>query len=129
MARQTILMDGMAIALSSLCLIHCLFFPAIIVALPLLASSLVATETIHKLLVFMALPISFAAFVPAWRLHRRPIIALLAIFGILSLIAGAFAISLKTVETELTVAGGTMLVIAHILNWRQRCRKGFAPLT
>ena len=58
------LLDGMAIAGSALCLIHCLALPLIIAWLPALSDWLSWPESVHLWILLAALPLSFFAL---WR--------------------------------------------------------------
>lgn len=106
--------DGTAISLSGLCLIHCLALPIMSTALPIVGIWAEA-EWLHKAFVVAALPFSAIALssrVLNWRS------GLLIIFGFLSLFAGAFVEALHDYEVELTVLGGLMLASGHMLRWR-----------
>ena len=58
-------LDAIGIGLSSLCLIHCLLLPVLVIAVPSLVGSVLGSEWIHILLISAALPISI-------RLLARP---------------------------------------------------------
>jgi len=106
--KTTLALDRGGVIISSLCLIHCLFFPLLSTFLPLFGAWS-DIEWIHKLLVIMALPLSMTLIVRPETTLRR----LLAILGIFLLIAGAFVESLHKFEVTITVIGAIFLGLAH----------------
>jgi len=115
------LLDGYAIGLSSLCLIHCLLLPIAAALLPVLGAWANA-EWVHGLFVLVAAPLSAFALLRKTRSGstQRPVVALAAC-GLILLVLGAFVAHTKVVETGVTVAGSLCLASAHIWNWRRRC--------
>jgi hypothetical protein len=117
--------DGLGVATSTLCIIHCLGTAALGFLLPALGLSFLADEEIHRTLAIIVAGAALLAFVPGFRLHRSWPIAIFATFGLA-------AIALPQLwpdkccghpwETALTIFGGGMLVIAH---WQNRvlCRR------
>ena len=104
--------DGSAIVLSSLCLVHCLLLPLMSAALPI-AGVWAEAEWLHKSFVIAALPIALIA------LTSRQInlgIGALIVAGCGFLIAGAFVEALHDYEVQLTVIGAVMLAAGHA--WR-----------
>ena len=101
------LLDGSAIGLSGLCLIHCLALPFAAAFVPLLGVWSEA-EWVHLAVVILAAPLSAGAL-----LLSRPRNAAaigLALPGLALLVA---ALAAHAVETVLTVAGGMALAAAH----------------
>ncbi|MFT3763335.1 MAG: MerC domain-containing protein [Pseudoxanthomonas sp.] len=111
------LFDASAIALSTLCLIHCLALPLLAAALPLLGVW-AEDERVHIAFVIVAAPLTGYALWRAHR-HRRLPLALraLAVLGLLGLLAGALGWPREAWETPITVAGSLMLASAHLWNW------------
>lgn len=108
------LLDGSAIGLSGLCLIHCLALPMAAAFAPLLGVWSEA-EWVHLTFVLLAAPLSVGALLLTRR--RRPVAIALAATG-LALMAAA--LSYPDAETLMTVAGGLTLACAHLVNWRGR---------
>lgn len=106
--------DGPAIALSSLCLIHCLALPIASTILPI-AGMWFEAEWVHKAFVIAALPFSVMAL-----LSKRVSfpVSLLIVAGAALLASGAFVEAWHELETELTVIGGMALALGHALRWR-----------
>lgn len=63
-------LDGFAVTASVLCLIHCLVLPALLVALPVLATMLAVPERFHAVAFALALPTSVLAIASGYRRHR-----------------------------------------------------------
>jgi hypothetical protein len=116
--------DGLGVAASSLCVIHCLGTTALGFLLPALGLSFLADEEIHRALAVVVVGAGLLAFVPGFRLHRSWPVAIFAAFG-LSAIALAQLwpdeALRERIETALTIFGGGMLIVAH---WQNRvlCR-------
>ena len=120
--RLASLGDGMAVGLSTLCLVHCLALPLVASFLPL-AGTWAEAEWVHWLFVAVAAPVSL------WTLarpaDRSPAILILAGLGLALLFLGAAGWPSHEAETPLTVTGSLLLAAAHVLNWRRRqpCRR------
>lgn len=110
-------LDGAAIGVSTLCIIHCLALPLLVVALPALAA-VAEVEWVHKALVLVAAPVSLFAMTRLHGVEGRLLISALIVVGLALLIAGAFVEALHDHEVLLTVAGALILSVAHILRWR-----------
>ncbi|WP_298089808.1 MerC domain-containing protein [uncultured Sphingomonas sp.] len=111
-------LDGFAVTASVLCLIHCLVLPAILVALPVLATMLAVPETFHAIAFALALPTSVLAIASGYRRHRRRWPFILAGAGLTLLGIGAFAIDTETAERAVSTTGAVLLAVAHVGNWR-----------
>ncbi|PPU68404.1 MerC family mercury resistance protein [Xanthomonas pisi] len=116
--------DTSAIALSGLCLLHCLALPLLAAALPLLGAWTRA-EWVHVVFAAAAVPLSSYAL---WSTHRRHALPAsvwaLAGVGLAGLALGASGIAGGTLETPITVTGSLLLASAHLLNLRLRRRAG-----
>ena len=110
-------LDGAAIGVSMLCIIHCLALPLLVVALPALAV-VAEVEWLHKALVLVAAPVSLFALTRLEGVQGRWLISALIVVGLALLIAGAFVEALHDHEVALTVAGALILSVAHIWRWR-----------
>jgi len=114
------LLDLGAVALSTLCLLHCLALPLLAAALPLFGRWAEA-EWVHLLFVGIALPLTLHALRLAHRSRPLPPGAwATAAVGLALLLAGALGWPLHALETPLTVAGGLLLAALHSWNaWRR----------
>ena len=121
-SSPAVLLDAGALALSSLCLLHCLALPLLAAALPLFGAWAEA-EWVHLLFVAIALPLTGAAL---WRAHQQQRLPsgawATATFGLGMLLAGALGWPSHAAETPLTVAGSVLLAATHVWNARRRHR-------
>lgn len=123
--RAQELLDRLAISASALCLIHCLVTPVLLLALPIVASTMMADGEFHILMVAFVLPTSLAAFYLGVRRHRNRAIALLGAAGLLILVFAALMghdLLGETGEKAATVAGSLLLASAHVRNYRSSRR-------
>ncbi|PPU77072.1 MULTISPECIES: MerC family mercury resistance protein [Xanthomonas] len=122
MRPSTSLLDNSAIALSSLCLLHCLALPLLAVALPLLGTWSRA-EWVHVVFATAAVPLSGYALWSNQRRHALPAALWgMAGCGLAGLALGASGIADEHLETPITVVASLLLASAHLLNLRLRRR-------
>ncbi len=118
-SRRGGILDHAAIALSGLCLVHCLLLPIIIVAVPLLAQ---LDEThFHAQMLFVIAPVSLFAFAQGYRRHGNKRIIAGGIAGIAILFIGgtvAHANFGLLADSLLTIAGSITLATSHYFNNR-----------
>jgi hypothetical protein len=124
-ANQSDLLDKAAVALSGLCLLHCLLVPVIITALPIFSQF--SERHLHAEMLVIVLPISLIALTIGFRRHANKRIVGWGIVGLLLLIVGAtFAHNLYGVLADrlLTIGGSVILAVAHYRNSRlsRSCR-------
>lgn len=117
-------LDGLAMLLSALCLVHCLALPVLVAALPLAASSLVTDERFHQWLLLAAVPTSLIALGWGWRRHRSRPVALLGLAGMAFMVFAAFGIQFGLLDAAgerlLTIIGAVLLALAHLRNYQLR---------
>jgi MerC mercury resistance protein len=113
--------DRAGIVASSVCAVHCL-----VVSVLAGASSVTLVfgdPRIEVGLSATAILLAVAALVTAFRRHRRTVPALIGGLGVTSVATARFAHAIpEGAETVLAVAGGALLVTAHVLNIRE-CRR------
>lgn len=117
MKAATTWMDPAAIALSGLCLAHCLALPALSLALPLLGAWAHA-EWVHLAVIGLAAPLA----VLALRARAARGYLALALAGLGLMIVAVAAPVSDAGELMLNATGGLLLATAHGLNLR--CRHG-----
>lgn len=118
-------LDQVAVALSGLCLVHCLLLPVAIAIIPFLGQ--VDESHFHLQMLVLVLPVSGIALLLGFRRHgdRRIIVA--GIVGLLLLVVGGtLAHSLYGVVADrtLTILGSLILAATHYRNSQlsRRCR-------
>lgn len=110
-------LDRLGVALSGLCLVHCLALPVLISLMPALSFWLPTTSWMHPVLIAVALPVTGTALWAGYRRHGQPAPPLLGAMGLLLLILGALAAT-QALDSGLTVTGGLAIALAHLRNWR-----------
>lgn len=117
--REAPWLDWLAIGTSLLCLVHCLALPLLIASLPTLSLAtgglFGSNDRTHWILLAMAVPVS------VWALGRGRA-------GVMPLLVGVAGLTLMALavlrfegtadERWLTVAGVTLVAIAHLMRWR-----------
>lgn len=122
--KMSSVLDTVAVGLSGLCLVHCLALPLLIALLPLVGATLIDHESFHQIILIAVVPTTAIALGSGYIRHRRAAIAALGAVGIGALAFAAFALHAlhaHAMETWITVAGGLILAVAHIRNFRH-CR-------
>jgi len=107
--KSSMAVDTGGVFVSSLCLMHCLFFPLLGAILPVFGAWS-EIEWVHKILVLMAIPLCVSLMLRAKKWPNRA----LAIFGITFLLLSAFAEPLHDHEKLLTVVGALSLGLTHL---------------
>jgi hypothetical protein len=116
-AKSTAWLDGAAVLLSALCLVHCLLLPFIVAGLPLLAQFY--DGHLHAQMLIVVVPLSVVALGIGFRGHRNQRIVASGAAGLLILIVGAtIAHEYMGVFADrlLTIAGALVLATAHYQN-------------
>jgi hypothetical protein len=124
-ANQSDALDKAAVALSGLCLLHCLLLPVIITLLPFLDQF--SDRHLHAEILIIVFPVSLIALTIGFRRHADKRVVGLGIAGLLLLLVGAtLAHSLFGVVADrmLTITGSVILALAHYRNSRlsRSCR-------
>lgn len=113
------LFDRIGIALSGLCLVHCLALPVLVALLPVLASSamgdLAEAEWFHAAMLVPVVLVSGS--VLGRRVKRVRWLAPLLVVAFGAMVGALFARE-EWHEQALTVIGASLLILAHWLNLR-----------
>jgi len=118
-------LDKSAIALSTLCLAHCLLLPLITVLLPTMVATALNQELFHILMVICVLPISIYALTMGCKKHSKLSIGLYGALGLTLLVSALiFGESYlgEVGEKALTTLGGLVIAFAHFQNYKL-CQK------
>ncbi len=123
--------DAFAAILSSLCLVHCLAVPVVLVMLPSMTAGasglwpalpLLDSDLLHWLMLLLAAPFSLHAMLGGRAVHHEAGPMRLALAGLAVMALGALLHDYGLVEKLLTVGGGLVVAAAHWWNWRVRGR-------
>jgi len=118
MARLQAFSDRLAVFLSGLCVLHCLFLPILLILAPVLGLNLVSDELVHSILFIIAIPVSLVGLGLGYRRHRHLGSAALAAMGLVLMYVALLQNSLF-MEEALTIIGVSLVAFAHIQNRRR----------
>ncbi len=111
--------DGIAISLSFLCALHCLFVPSFVILAPSFLSLAFDNEFIHYLILIWAIPVSVFALSIGFKSHKSLSMVFSGFLGIsIHLFALLFGNNLlgETGEKALTLLGSVIVAFAHFRN-------------
>jgi hypothetical protein len=116
--------DRWGILLSSLCAIHCLVTPILLLSLPVLGAYF-QSQMVHVVMALFVVPVGAFAFWSGYKHHKKINLLAMGFVG-LSLVGGAplvhdfFNVELIR-EDIMTIFGSAILIGAHLLN-RRACQ-------
>jgi hypothetical protein len=116
--RRAVL-DQVAVALSGLCLVHCLMLPFLVVLVPVLAQ--VSDEHFHLEMLIVVIPVSLIALALGYRRHGHTGVVIAGLAGLAILTVGgtlAHEAYGLLADRVLTVLGSITLAITHYRNFR-----------
>ena len=110
-------LDGAAVALSALCLVHCLALPLVVVGVPFLAQY--AETHLHYQVLIFVIPLSVVALGIGYRRHRDRRVIVGGAIGLLLLVIGATVAHTQlglAADRIFTIVGSLVLATAHFFN-------------
>lgn len=116
-AKSTDWLDGAAVGLSGLCLVHCLALPLVAGVLPILLPFV--EGHLHIQMLVLVLPLSVIAIGIGVARHRNLRVAWLALAGMALLVVGATVAHQQLgllADRVFTVCGAVILAAAHLYN-------------
>jgi hypothetical protein len=117
--KPNTVLDQTAVALSGLCLLHCLALPIFIGLLPFAGQF--GDDHFHLQMLVVVIPVSVVAFVLGYRRHRRLGVMLGGAIGLLLLTAGATVVHSRlgvAADQLFTVTAAAILAVSHFYNSR-----------
>src|SRR5690606_21471486 len=118
--KQTGRWDRFGIFLSSVCAVHCLLTPLLVLSLPFLGE-IFEHQGVHVGLAFFVIPVASYAFVSGYKHHRHKLVLLMGLFAAF-LVGAASLMPHSWVEYHdldvVTILGSVLLLVSHILNRR-----------
>ncbi|MGZ3772211.1 MAG: MerC domain-containing protein [Pseudobdellovibrionaceae bacterium] len=112
--------DKVGIFLSSLCAVHCLLTPILVLTLPVLGKTF-EEEWVHLIMAFFVVPTGIYAFWSGYSHHKKAYVLALGLTGLIC-VGGAFLAPRSWVlffgHDLITIFGSSFLITAHILNRR-----------
>ena len=129
MPKVQFISDKLAMLLSSLCVVHCLLTPILLISIPALAGvSILNDETFHQILLFFVLPIGVFALSLGYLHHKNKWVVFAGVFG-LTLLSSPLLVEWIGLghevlgeygEVTITVIASFIIVGAHLINYRLR---------
>ena len=118
--------DKFAMTLSTVCLVHCLFAPSLIMSyLIALSQCLLESELIHKVILFLTIPVSLLALSLGYKNHKSMSFIPIGIIGlailVLAVLAGESLLG-ENGELVMTMFGSILVVYCHYKNY-QICKQ------
>lgn len=116
--------DGLGMALSGLCAIHCLALPLGTVLLIPAMEHMPNEHAFHWIMALIIFPIGSVAFWRGYIRHQSKRVVVLGILGLALIWIGILSGSIEIAHNEfpVTLIGSTALIIAHYKNWQlSRC--------
>ncbi|MDH3719704.1 MAG: MerC domain-containing protein [Planctomycetota bacterium] len=117
MSKSTNWLDGAAVGLSALCLVHCLALPLVVAGLPFLAQF--SEGHLHKQMLIVVLPLSIVALGLGYRHHHNGRIVAAGAVGMALLTVGATIAHSQwglMADRSFTIVGALVLAAAHFYN-------------
>ncbi len=122
-SQHNVLLDQAAIALSALCVLHCLMLPLLLLGVPAVSAlSVAGGEHFHAAMLAFAIPVSLVALGMGFRRHGNRSIVFFGFVGIAMLLIGATImhdLAAEWPEIVVTLVGSFTLAYAHWLNLRR----------
>ncbi|MBE1299429.1 MAG: MerC family mercury resistance protein [Alteromonadaceae bacterium] len=114
---MTNIIDRLGIWTSSLCAVHCLLFPILLPAIPLLGATIFAEHWFERTILVLSLIIGFTALLAGFFRYHRQIYPLYSLMmgGLLYWNKDLFGENLEPFAVTL---GALLIVIAHVINIR-----------
>jgi hypothetical protein len=115
---KNINLDWIGFLISILCAIHCAVLPFILSLAPLAGLQFLTHPGIELIVIIFSFIVANVSLVHGYRKHHHKKIALIiVIFGFL-LIGTGHSFQNEWMEISLTVAGASLVAIAHLINWK-----------
>jgi|TARA_B110000483_G_scaffold242479_1_gene328477 hypothetical protein len=113
--------DKLAISLSLMCVVHCFFVPSFLILSSSFISFSFDNESIHKLILITAIPISLFALISGFLNHKNHFLLFAGMTGLFLLfLAVALGESFlgETGERTLTLVGSFVVAFSHYKNYK-----------
>lgn len=118
------LTDKFAIGLSTLCAVHCLLLPLLLVVMPSFGALQLQNEAFHFWMLAAVIPTSIYALTLGCKKHQRYRLLSWGISGLTLMVCAVFFghdIAGESGEKILTLVGAILVVVAHWGNFK-RCQ-------
>jgi len=119
--RGSAVLNVLAIAGPSICIVHCLAMPMLVALLPVLGLRGMLGGINEQLITLAVLPLCALAIVPGFLKHGRKRVVVMMLAGMACVLFGSFAadhVIQLGAETPVVVLGSLLLAAAGLLNIR-----------
>ncbi len=111
--------DFIGFTTSLLCALHCAALPLLLSMAPLAGLQFLENPWIEYSIILLSFFIASNALIHGYRkIHHKKLALSIAIVGFL-LIGSGQVLESEWIEIFLMTCGGTMIAIAHLINWKQ----------
>ena len=116
--------DKLAISLSAICALHCLFMPSFLILSSWFAAFSIDNEFIHYAILTVAIPVSAFALIKGFKNHKKLSYFVYGFFGLFLLAFAVLAAGItgEIGEKSLTLLGSLFVIYAHYKN-HQICKE------
>ena len=116
--------DKLAISLSAICVLHCLFMPSFLILSSWFAAFSIDNEFIHYAILIVAIPVSAFALTRGFKNHKKLSYFVYGFFGLFLLAFAVLAAGItgEIGEKSLTLLGSLFVIYAHFKN-HQICKE------
>ena len=116
--------DKLAISLSAICVLHCLFMPSFLILSSWFAAFSIDNEFIHYAILIVAIPVSAFALIKGFKNHKKLSYFVYGFFGLFLLAFAVLAAGItgEIGEKSLTLLGSLFVIYAHFKN-HQICKE------
>jgi hypothetical protein len=116
--------DKLAISLSAICVLHCLFMPSFLILSSWFAAFSIDNEFIHYAILIVAIPVSAFALTRGFKNHKKLSYFVYGFFGLFLLAFAVLAAGItgEIGEKSLTLLGSLFVIYAHYKN-HQICKE------
>lgn len=114
-------LDTLGIIASTICMVHCLALPVVLVAMPTVTARLMESDYTHFVLAGAVTAFCLLAIVPGYLRHNHKTVLGLMIAGLSLVLTATFflhPLGLEGLEMPLISLGNILVVIAHVCNRR-----------
>ena len=119
--RLSAIADWFGITASSVCAVHCLLLPALLITGTVLPASILTDESFHLLMLWAILPAAIVAFGIGCMRHKDVWVLALGAIGLTGMVLGALVVHDligEVGERVVTVISAAILIAAHYRNFR-----------
>ena len=118
-SRRKAFLDKVAVALSGLCLVHCLLLPFVVALVPFLGQF--GDDHFHTELLLFVVPVSVIALTVGFRQHGHWEVLFAGTIGLIVLALGATVVHNafgSLADRVMTITGSMILALTHFRNFR-----------